>query len=516
MVKKTDRYCNQTISLTQQEAVRSILNIKLQQNNDKLRELEDMVRNRLGQARLFVAGTAVDNSSEDAATRVSRGFQELVTRAYPNLRMLQGITYQESDLAKLLDNSQQTFLITDVANLSEAEQEMLALIHRNKSAGNRTTVKNILEAFEKKPYGWYYAAIICVLAKLIARGKVELRLDSNLLENPKEIDSTLRNTARQGNTIVDLCETVTEEQLRRAKAFYRDFFDTPTSANEVKTIGQDIQRAFMELKNTLDTLVVQQAQYPFVAQLRPLIDEIHAMADKPYIWFVTSMSERWNDWLTAKAETLDPIRQLMGGTQKTIYDRARDFVANNQANLADLDGDLLVAVKSTLEDPECYRGGKIQPLKSNTEKLQSQLDAQLIELREKAKDAVQEKLDQLRQSPGFEKLESEKQASLREPFLMIANQVDRQSILAVIRNQINQVNGELWTQALNKLAQLSAPPPDPGGAGEKPPIEIVPVHSIQVSVGKTVLSNEADIEQYLRALKEKMIQMLKENKQFNL
>lgn len=514
MVKKTDKYCNQTISLTQQEAVRSILSIKLQQNNDKMRELEDMVRTRLGQARLFVAGTAVDNSSEDAQTRVSRGFQELITRAYPNLRMLQGITYQENDLVKFLDNSQQSFLTTDVANLSEAEQEMQALITRNKLMGNRTTVKIILENFEKKPYGWYYAAILCVLAKLIARGKVELREDSNLLENPKVIEAALRNTARQGNTIVDLCETVTDEQLRRAKQFYRDFFDTPTSANEVKTIGQDIQKAFLELQKTLIELLAQKNQYPFVEQLRPYSDEIRGMVEKPYVWFVTGMSDRWADWLTAKTETIDPIRRLMGGTQKAIYDRARDFVISNQANLPDLDGDLLVAVKTTLEDLTCYQGGKIQPLKANTEKLQDQLKEQLVGLRAQAKSAVDEKLEQLAQTADYEKLSAEQHASLIRPFTAISDQLDHQTTLAVIRNQINQVTGELWTQALNQLARMANPPPV--GPDITPVKEIIPVHSVRVSVGKTILADESDVEQYLTALRTEMLRMLRDNKQFNL
>ena len=514
MYKKTDKYCNQTISLTQQEAVRSILTIKLQQNNDKMRDLEDMVRTRLGQARLFVAGTAVDNSSEDAQTRINRGFQELITRAYPNLRMLQGITYQENDIAKFLDNGQQSFLTTNVANLTEAEQEMQALITRNKSMGNRTTVRIILETFEKKPYGWYYAAILCILAKLIARGKVELREDSNLLENPKMIDAALRNSARQNNTIVDLCEVVTEEQLRRAKQFYRDFFDTPTSANEVKTIGQDIQRAFIELQRIMDGLLVQKTLYPFVEQLRPYVDEIRGMSEKPYVWFVTGLSDRWSYWLNAKSDTIDRIRQLMGGTQRAIYDRAREFVINNRANLADLDYSLLDDVNATLEDPECYKGSKIQPLKANTDKLQNQLNDLLADLRTKAAAAVNERLDQLEKTEGYTKLDAEQQANLKQPFTTIVMQLEQQTILAVIRNQINQVNGELWTQALNRQAHMAKPPTV--GPNIPPVKEIIPIQSIRVSVGKTILANEADVDQYLTALKEKMLQMLRDNKQFNL
>ena len=53
----------------------------------------------------------------------------------------------------------------------------------NARGGVRSTVKSVLERFEKKPYGWYYAAIICNVALLCARGKLEVRMESNVLED---------------------------------------------------------------------------------------------------------------------------------------------------------------------------------------------------------------------------------------------------------------------------------------------------------------------------------------------
>ena len=62
--------------------------------------------------------------------------------------------------------------------LAESEQELLAFIQSaiNRS-GVRTTLKTLLEKFERKPYGWNYASVLCTLANLCARGKVEVRAD---------------------------------------------------------------------------------------------------------------------------------------------------------------------------------------------------------------------------------------------------------------------------------------------------------------------------------------------------
>src|SRR5690606_18884698 len=93
MYKRTEKYIRQNISITQQEAVKRILTDKGFQNRERYAELQQRVQSLMGKAKLFVAGADIEIGSEDAQTRVLRGFHELISRAYPNLRMLRGITY---------------------------------------------------------------------------------------------------------------------------------------------------------------------------------------------------------------------------------------------------------------------------------------------------------------------------------------------------------------------------------------------------------------------------------------
>jgi uncharacterized protein Smg (DUF494 family) len=97
MYKRTEKYIRQNISITQQEAVKRILTDKGFQNRERYAELQQRVQSLMGKAKMFVAGADIEIGSEDAQTRVLRGFHELISRAYPNLRMLRGITYTEND-----------------------------------------------------------------------------------------------------------------------------------------------------------------------------------------------------------------------------------------------------------------------------------------------------------------------------------------------------------------------------------------------------------------------------------
>ena len=105
------------------------------------------------------------------------GFQDLVSRTYTSLRMLTG-QHSEADYADRLKKVSDPLFAAE-ATIPEAEQEVLSFIQRNKSEGTRTTLKMIIEKFERKPYGWWLAGIVCTVASLWARGKILANAEGN-------------------------------------------------------------------------------------------------------------------------------------------------------------------------------------------------------------------------------------------------------------------------------------------------------------------------------------------------
>ena len=128
MYKKTEKYIQQNISITQQDTVKRILSDKGFYNRQRHGELQQQVSNLLRSAGLFVAGSKLDISVGDAQTRIMEGFQNLVMRAYPNLQMLPGINYVEDDIAIFLSRPGDGLFGDDAALLTESENELLALI----------------------------------------------------------------------------------------------------------------------------------------------------------------------------------------------------------------------------------------------------------------------------------------------------------------------------------------------------------------------------------------------------
>lgn len=534
MYKRTEKYIRQNISITQQEAVKRILTDKGFQNRQRYAELLQRVHSLMGKAKLFVAGADIEIGSEDAQTRVLRGFHELISRAYPNLRMLRGITYTENDIAKCLKHSQHGLFGNDVTHLAESEQELLAFIQSNNRGGVRSTLKNLLEKFERKPYGWYYAAVLCTLANLCARGKVEVRADGNLLEED-ELERVLRNTHGHGNVVLEPQVEFTASQVRALKEFFEDFFDAPPRASEAKALGKETGTALQDLMHQLSPLAAQASQYPFLNTLTPVIEKLKALSGKPYTWYLTELTRQEDALLTMKESVIDPVRKFMNGPQKDIFDNARKFVQTQEPNFAYLEGDEAAQVVACLTDPECFKGNCMQQVKTQVETLQGKVAAQIEAEIAKAKEAVAALKARLCGMAEFGALNGEQQEQITRPFNEFDSGIERQKLIAVIRDTLRRFEESDYQRLLSQMTSWAQPAPAPEPAPEpgktatpdaglsptppvkpEPRIEYVPSRSVKVSFDKAWLADETDVERYLESMREALLDEIRKGKRIQI
>ncbi|MCB1936159.1 MAG: BREX system P-loop protein BrxC [Nitrosomonas sp.] len=528
MYKRTEKYIRQNISITQQEAVKRILTDKGFQNRERYDELQQRVQNLMGKARLLVAGTDIEIGSEDAQNRVLRGFHDLISRAYPNLRMLRGITYTENDIAQCLQQSQQGLFGNDATTLAESEQELLAFIQSNNRGGVRTTLKNLLEKFERKPYGWYYAAVLCTLANLCARGKIEVRVDGNLLEEDA-LERTLRNTHGHSNVVLEPQVEFTASQVRFLKEFYEDFFDAPPTAGEAKALGKETGAAFQELMHQLSPLMAQSSQYPFLNALTSVIKNLKEVTGKPYTWYVTELGNQEDELLKIKESIIDPIRKFMSGSQKEIYVQARDFMRTQEPNFSYINDEAVNKVKYALEDPACFKGNRIQQLKTDFDALKKEVDDKVKSVRVSAENTLEAMKSRMQSMDEYKKLPDERTAELLKPFQDLMDHIRHQNLIAVINDRMRFFEEQGYQVLLTKMVELAAPKPDYNAidqsdyghkenpqVSEAPPPEYISVRKINVAFSKAWLNDEADVERYLETMREALLGEIRKGKRVQI
>jgi hypothetical protein len=522
--KRTEIYIRQNSS-TQQEAVKRIIDAKGFQNTERLADLQDRAKELLGKAHLIINAADVEATSSDGQARILKGFYLLIETTYPNLRMLRDVPYSENDIGKHLRQAQDGLLGNDVTSLTEPEQELLAYIQSNARSGVRTTVKTLLERFERKNYGWYYAAILCTLALLCARGKVEVRQDSNPLEGDN-LERSLRNTNAHSSLVLEPQIEFSASQVRHLKEFFADFFDRPASSNEARSLARETIDAIKELEIELADLHGQKALYGFLSVLDGVMATLKEVASKNASWFLTDLSRASDAMLDSKEQIIEPLRRFMGSPQKAIYDQARQLVQEQEDNFAYVDIGEVEVIKTLLTESKPWQGNRLQQAKPQLEGLQQAIANQLASEKASAVSRLAELEQRLQGSDEYSGLEPEQQVQFAAPFVEAQQSIHGQKRIAMIRDQLRAFEENQYAQLLLKLERMARPQPmpvplppvqEPPAAGkssidsppapfEHPPKiaepRLVPARTIKVGYSKPWLASEAELDDYLQQQRE--------------
>jgi hypothetical protein len=416
----------------------------------------------------------------------------------------------------------------------------------------RTTLKNLLEKFERKPYGWYYAAVLCTLANLCARGKVEVRTDGNLLEED-ELERALRNTHGHGNVVLEPQVEFTASQVRALKEFFEDFFDAPPRASEAKALGKETGTALQELMHQLTPLAAQGSQYPFLNALTPVLEKLKELTGKPYTWYLTELTRQEDALLDMKEIVIDPVRKFMSGPQRHIFDQAVSFLREHEPNLSYVENEGIgvrgqgleirepapfplhpeTLLRDLLADPQCYN--RMQQVKTQVETLQEKVTAQIEAEIAKAKETVAALKGRLCGMTEFSSLNGEQQEQITRPFNEFDESLERQKLIAVIRDTLRRFEESDYQRLLSQMTSWAQPTPTPEpvpksgqpatpdeGTKPMPPakpeprIEYVPSRSVKVSFDKAWLADETDVERYLESMREALLDEIRKGKRIQI
>lgn len=521
--KKTEKYVRQN-RVTDQPTIERIVSDKAQHNVTRHRDLATRLKTLIGQAQLFVRGEELDIRGEDAQHRIIKAFQILVDKVHVSLGMLRGVSYSEADIGKYLKQAQDGLFGSGAADLTEAEQEVLNVVQANSRQGIRTTVKAALEKFERKPFGWPYAAVLGTIASLAGRGKIEARSDANVLEGG-ELEKALRNTQAQANTLLEPQADFSPAQVRQLKDFYAEFFGGQPASSDGKLLGKETADEMQKIASELREHLALKASYPFIVALEPMQEAVKAATGRAAGWYLTEFGADKDRLLDLKEDVLDPIRKFLNGPQRAIFDEARSFLTSQQANLAYVESDAAATISDTLDRPSVFKDGGLLQLRGALDALKSAIEAKLKDERGKAQAQVTSARSRLQALEEFGRLAEVDKTGVFKQLDAAAETIDQASLIAVIRDRVNSfatvifprllsevvvranagagVGGAEGPAAGNGPAVTAAPSGDSEPARPQP--RFIPGSAIRVSFAKAFLASEDDVETYLNSMREALL-----------
>jgi len=425
MYCKTSKYLRQTSQTDQSYAVRLILAEKGQQNQARRREIQTRTRQSVNQATILVRGQeapieVTNPRNPDPANRIAQGFDMLIQEVFPNLRMLPQNPYDVTNLPQILDQSQRR-IDASQGLLSEAHTEVLNAIRSQSAQGLRPTMQFLVEKLQGPPYGWYLAAIQCIVAELYADGKIDIRANSEMLSDPAAIERALTDThGWQGVNISPLI-AFSARQIAELRDFLHTFFNQPQSTADARSLGQAAATQFGDLYRVLSEDTEIARGYPFAERLAEAAQTIADLANRSYDYYLTDLSAREDDLLDLKEQVIDPARQFLHNTKKSIYDQARRFLDRQEANLSVATANHVEQLRAVLADPDCHRGNSMQQAKTLMESIQSEIRGALQEAIAAARRVADDLRAQVDAYPDLQRLNKAQQDQVLRPLMAAVN-----------------------------------------------------------------------------------------------
>ncbi len=497
MYIRTNKYIKQNHSTSLKLERKRILQEKAVQNNERKSNLVVLANQLLSRSEVFINGTPQEiSSTSEGKTKVIKAFQILIKSVYANLRMLGNQQYTEDTIRRIILSTQDDLFGTDDATISEAENEILIVLERRKRQSDRTSLNDLKNHFSIKPFGWYQSATWSMVARLYKRGKIEIKQDSNLLEDHQVIDA-LMISSNYGNTLVEVQRDIDPTLIRELKSLYSEAFDETCPHQEAKDIAIGFKDKLSSLYQDINGLILNANNYPFLNLLLPIQEQMRSWAGKDYSYFLLNRPEYEDTLLDAKEDLIDPIKKFMNGDQRKIYDDIRLLVNSDTTNLSFVDGDEMDELRSVISHEKPFVGNLIREAKATMDSLKTKILEKIKNEKELAVERVNNIISHFKERDEFSQLNDGQKEEVLMPFNSALREIKEERYISNIRNIALRVQDSIEAKQLTELLKLTSKDQ------EKDDVLYIKANNIIISYDKRELKTDEDVDEYIETLREK-------------
>jgi hypothetical protein len=336
-------------------------------------------------------------------------------------------------------------------------------------------------------------------------GKVELRT-AELLDARSAFD-LLKNSRQHGSVRVRLQEQFDATKVNALKKFHHDFFDRPNSGTEARSVGQLTSEALAAEARDLTVLLDQVSRYAFLEPLRPIVERLSALAEKDYTYLLNHLAEFQDYLLTAKDDLLSPIKAFMHGAQRAAFDNAIAFLREEEANFAEVPAVEVQPLRDLAASAYPYRGNGVPAAKAAVAKVRILLADLLKTERVLATSTMDAQAARLQATEDFAKLDEPGRTQVMAFTLAAREAIHSARFVTGIRDRLQRYLTQDYPAQLALASRLAAPATQPPGKpGDKtppptPPVRYTSATSLRPQCSLPYIATEADLDQWLAALR---------------
>ena len=182
------------------------------------------LKKAIAEAEFYVDGEHIEIKGGDAKSKIDQALEYLVAHVYSDLGLITKFAETDADIYKILHGEEICLPGAEPNRDAAAKVEKYLEIQFNQNLP--TTMSDLQDRFQKKPYGWREIDIAAVVAMLIYDQKVTIKYGGATIQpsDPK-LPDMLRKKSEIGKTSISKRQVVSIQEIREVRDFLRDFFD---------------------------------------------------------------------------------------------------------------------------------------------------------------------------------------------------------------------------------------------------------------------------------------------------
>lgn len=501
-------------------------------------ELEELFKN----SDVFAIGEKLQIKSGSAQGLVEEAYKYVIENSFSKLRLLKptlGDVLRE--LRSVLEADDMAQLGLDLQDESvnpEAIKDVEQFLSLKNDRNERVYLSDIERRYSRRPYGWPTNEIMLVVARLGLAGRLSLSRGNEPLPLSRAYDA-MQSVRQRAEVLVRKVRQHNEGQIRKAAQLAKDVFQRTAPMQQEKELEQFIREQLKRYRHELDSFnaKAEAGHFPGKTEIEDSLQLVNELLAKENSYalieaFVND-EEKLLD-LVDDYEDLDDFYNAQFSTWRSLQQALeRDFKVNETFLRRD---DEAAEALNQLEDiygmlkPYAHVN-KVKPLISkvrnkNNELVAQQRETTLLSLEaciervktelEKA-DASADDKNRIMRPLQNTKARAEASQSIPEIISLASEQADEEE---VAYDKINKlIQQRMAAEQARQNKQAPQPPAGDTPAPETPDTSATEVHEpvpklkqiISLQPGQMVptaqfLESEKDVDDYVSALREKLMQ----------
>ncbi|MBR2053534.1 MAG: BREX system P-loop protein BrxC [Clostridia bacterium] len=510
-VKRIEKYIKQRNVAQLPETIRKIILSKQSEAKDREKTAMLLLKEAIVKGNFYIAGDRCTVRTSNAKEALDEALAMLVESVYSKLNYVDTFAQSDADLQRILNSSetQEMMMGVSVPN-NRAIEEMDQYLTVRARQNMQVTMADMQKRYQAAPYGWREIDIAAVAAAMLRAQKIQLVYNSApLMPADRKIPDCLRKRTDTERTIVRQKVSVSEEMLKAARKLAIELFSTMDIKSDEDNLCGQIASLLGDLKKKNDQILNHYhttVQYPG----KKVVDDGKRIMEH-ILLYTGDHTAFLKAFLDAEDDLLDwseDFREVsfFFANQKTIFDNAwqlceklqqeRHYFADEQEALA---SGRTIADILRMEKP--YR--RIVEIPTYTQKI----DGAYKRINEERLARVQDVLVQAR---GDIHTLAADHPELTDMVRRADDELDRRRQAALEATSPTLLDAAI-TQIITykdgvcqRMEQLLTP------VQPEPHQRICTLRRYDV-LPQQKLSSEADIDRYVAALKDRLMEALKDH-----